>query len=225
MKHILLFDNKLKVSIETGLWNYLCNFRFFSSNPSNEEIEAEFVSGTGITKSKTHLWEEASSRFTSYIEELKQIYNQSDYFMKLKNLVINGGKVENLDLIIDGINELSVTIDGNSDEIKEKEIGVKFYIGSRLGEAREYLVLYSNPILKDKLYVFILKQTSQNLQKLVSETSFESFQGLADLEERKSVNKAISTGLQMLPQIALLSMTEMEEAKRLAESKIKAKVC
>lgn len=217
MKQIILFDNKLVVSIEPELWDYLCGFRFFSSNPSDEEIEAEFVSGTGITRNKTHLWNEASERFSSYIQELKEIYNQEDYFMKLKNLVINGGKVENLNLIIDGINELAIVIDDNYDEIKEKEIGIEFNIGSRLGETKEYLVIYSNPTLKDKLYVFILKKNQQGSQELVSETTFESFQCLADLEDRRSVNKTIATGFKRLPQFAFLSIDQMKEAKRMAE--------
>lgn len=217
MKRIFLFDNMLMIHIDTELWDYLCNFRFFSSNPSDKEIEAEFISGTGITKNKPQLWSEANSRFVSYIEELRQIYKQDEYFMKLKNLIIKGGKVENLALIIDGINELAIAIDNNYDEIKEKEVGIIAYIGSRLGEAREYLVVYSNPTLKDKLYVFILKENQQGSQELVSETTFESFQCLADLDERKAVNKAIAAGFKKLPQAALLSVPQMAEAKRLAE--------
>ena len=84
MKQILLFDNKLTVSIKTELWEYLCNYRFFTSNPSDEELEAEFCSGTGITKSKTHLWGEADSRFTEYIEYLKEIYEYRDNEKKEK---------------------------------------------------------------------------------------------------------------------------------------------
>ena len=103
MKQIHLFHNKLIISIEAKLWDYLCNFRFFSTNPSDEELETEFIIGTGITESSIQLWDEASSKFSSYINELMQIYNQTDYFMKLRNLVISGGKVENLNLIIDGI--------------------------------------------------------------------------------------------------------------------------
>ena len=45
----------------------------FSENPAIDEIQAEFVSGTGITKNKKHLWENANEKFLEYIKDLKEI--------------------------------------------------------------------------------------------------------------------------------------------------------
>lgn len=54
-------------------WDFLCKNRFFTDAPLKEEIQAEFVSGTGITQNKPHLWKEANKRFAEYIEDLREI--------------------------------------------------------------------------------------------------------------------------------------------------------
>lgn len=72
MKRIVLFE-KLDVNISDEDWFFLCKARFFSNNPPIEDIEAEFVSGTGITPNKRKLWVEASNRFHDYIADLRDI--------------------------------------------------------------------------------------------------------------------------------------------------------
>ena len=72
MKQIILF-NSLKINISETDWQYLCNYRFFTTTPSDETVQAEFVSGTGITSRKKHLWKEADKRFAEYIEDLREI--------------------------------------------------------------------------------------------------------------------------------------------------------
>ena len=64
---------KLDISISESDWTYLCNHRFFNDNPSIDEIEAEFVSGTGITSKKIDKWEKASEKFSEYINDLREI--------------------------------------------------------------------------------------------------------------------------------------------------------
>jgi len=71
-KVITLFNNlDIKVSIDD--WEFMCKNRFFTDTPSEEHIQAEFVSGTGITKNKVHLWGKASKRFAEYISDLREI--------------------------------------------------------------------------------------------------------------------------------------------------------
>lgn len=72
MKKIILFE-KLNVEVSDENWNFLCQNRFFTDNPSYENIECEFISGTGITEKKKELWPLASLRFTEYVEDLKEI--------------------------------------------------------------------------------------------------------------------------------------------------------
>ena len=51
----------------------MCKNRFGTDDPPYEEIQAEFVSGTGITEKKRELWNEADKRFSDYISDLKDI--------------------------------------------------------------------------------------------------------------------------------------------------------
>ena len=71
-KTIILFSN-LTFEVSAEDWDFLCKYRFFSDNPSEEQIQAEFVSGTGITKNKIHLWRKASERFSEYVADLRDI--------------------------------------------------------------------------------------------------------------------------------------------------------
>lgn len=73
MKEINLFDNQITLNISEEHWEYLCKYRFFSEQPAIEEIQAEFVTGTGITRNKPLLWEYANTRFSEYVEDLKEI--------------------------------------------------------------------------------------------------------------------------------------------------------
>ncbi len=72
---ILLFNecNPLIVTVSEDDWVYLCQNRFLTNNPTDEQIEAEFVSGTGVTPNKPWLWDKASQLFAEYIAELKEI--------------------------------------------------------------------------------------------------------------------------------------------------------
>ena len=118
--------------------------------------------------------------------------------------------------IIDGINELRIIIEDNYKEILNKEIAIEFNIGSRLGEPREYLVVYANPEYKNNPYVFILKQ-KENQRELVSCTTLDSFKALADLDERKSINNVLTVGFENLPKHAFLSINQIEIARNFAE--------
>ena len=63
----------LDVTVTESDWDYLCSRRFFSDNPPADEVEAEFISGTGITPKKTSEWKDASERFGRYISDLREI--------------------------------------------------------------------------------------------------------------------------------------------------------
>ncbi len=69
---IRLFDG-LQFCVSEDDWKFMCQNRFFSDDPPEDEIQAEFVTGTGITKSKKDLWSQASSRFAEYVEDLRDI--------------------------------------------------------------------------------------------------------------------------------------------------------
>ena len=73
MKKVRLFDNQMVLNISEEDWDFLCQNRLFSENPAIDEIQAEFVSGTGITKNKKHLWENANEKFLEYVKDLKEI--------------------------------------------------------------------------------------------------------------------------------------------------------
>lgn len=75
MKTFSLFNDKLNITISQTDWDFLCQNRFFTDNPTEEMIQSEFVSGTGITAKKAFLWNNASEKFTEYISELKEIQN------------------------------------------------------------------------------------------------------------------------------------------------------
>lgn len=69
----LIFFEELTVEVSEDDWDFLCKNRLFSNNPSQEDLRAEFVSGTGITPNKRHLWSQASERFAEYIQDLREI--------------------------------------------------------------------------------------------------------------------------------------------------------
>ena len=71
-KELVLFD-ELVVVISEEDWDFMCRNRFFSENPDEEELQAEFVSGTGITTDRKHLWSRVSERFSEYIRDLREI--------------------------------------------------------------------------------------------------------------------------------------------------------
>ena len=73
MIEIKIFDNQIILNVSEDDWFFLCENRFFSSNPTIEEIESEFITGTAITRSKSMLWKEATIKFSEYVEELKEI--------------------------------------------------------------------------------------------------------------------------------------------------------
>ncbi len=133
--------------------------------------------------------------------------------MKLKNLVIYDADIDEKDKILWAVSELNDVITDNYQMVMDKEIAIEFNIGSRLGEPREYLVVYSNPDYKHNPYVFIFKKDEQELCK---ETTLTSFADLADDDIRKEVHKVLYTGFKMLPKHAFLSINQIEKARELA---------
>ncbi len=71
MKEIILWE-KLHIHISDEDYDFLCEKRF-SDGFSYDEFVSEFVSGTGITEKKVHLWPEADKRFAEYIQDLRDI--------------------------------------------------------------------------------------------------------------------------------------------------------
>ncbi len=67
----------LTIHISPNDWDFLFKNRFLSDNPSPDEVLSEFVSGTGISPNKKHLWNEADVRFAEYVQELREIQEKS----------------------------------------------------------------------------------------------------------------------------------------------------
>ena len=76
MKELTIFK-KLTISISDEDWDFLCKYRFFTETPSDELVQSEFVSGTGITEKKAYTWSFANEKFIEYINDLKEILNIS----------------------------------------------------------------------------------------------------------------------------------------------------
>lgn len=72
MKTVILFG-QLTLDVPDKDWDFLCKYRFFTQNPSVEDVQTEFVTGTGITKNKPHMWNEAGKRFSEYVDDLRDI--------------------------------------------------------------------------------------------------------------------------------------------------------
>lgn len=72
MINITLFSN-LQISISHKDWDFLCENRFFTDSPTIDDIQREFVTGTGITPDKKYLWNNASELFAEYIDDLRDI--------------------------------------------------------------------------------------------------------------------------------------------------------
>ncbi len=72
-KTVCLFDNKLTLHVNIDDWDFLCENVFLTENPEQDEIEVEFITGTGITSKKIALWPCASRRFAQYISDLRII--------------------------------------------------------------------------------------------------------------------------------------------------------
>lgn len=71
--HTFKFYDNITLNINDEDWEFLCKNRLFTDSPAYEDIRAEFVSGTGITPNKSHLWEKSDELFHKYIEELREI--------------------------------------------------------------------------------------------------------------------------------------------------------
>lgn len=69
---ITLWDG-LELNISKKDWEFLCSNRFLSKDPEIEDIMTEFVTGTGITKNKPHLWNKATGAFAEYVEDLRKV--------------------------------------------------------------------------------------------------------------------------------------------------------
>lgn len=136
--------------------------------------------------------------------------------MKLKNLEIKDSNINNKKEVIDAIHELDNVISDNYLDSLDREIGIEFNIGSRLGEPKEYLVIYANPKYKNNPYIFVLKQIDSE-RELVNNTTLESFRDLEDIYIRQEVNKTIAVGFKNLPKHAFLSLAQIQTARDLAE--------
>ena len=132
--------------------------------------------------------------------------------MRLKNLQIIETNITDKDKVIDAINELDIIISDNYDRTLEREISIEFNIHSRLGEPREYLVVYVNPKYKNNPYVFILTN-NDNVRELVDIISLDVFRDLSDDYIRQEVNKTIATGFKRLPEYAFLSEEQINNAR------------
>ncbi len=136
--------------------------------------------------------------------------------MKLRNLIIdNIIDIPNKDDIIDAIHELDIIINDNYNGLATEERAIEFNIGSRLGEVKEWLVIYSNPEYKNNPYVFILAQINGQ-RVLLDQTDLYSFAELRDPWTRKDVNKTIAIGFNNLPNHAFLGQSQIEDARNLA---------
>lgn len=70
MKTITLFET-LSLSVSDENWDFLCKYRFFTNTPSIEDVQREFITGTGITPNKQYLWNNANTMFEEYISDLR----------------------------------------------------------------------------------------------------------------------------------------------------------
>lgn len=109
----ITFWNELTVHISPNDWDFLCKNRFLSDNPSLDEIQAEFVSGTGISSNKKHLWSEADARFTEYVQELREIQGMN--INQMARDLLKEGK----DQIMSGNQDNKYTIIECSDDTEE----------------------------------------------------------------------------------------------------------
>lgn len=134
--------------------------------------------------------------------------------MRLRNLQIDEIQDENLATIKDGVLELGIIIDDNYQDVLSREIAIEFNIGSRLGEVREYLIVYNNPEYKNNPYVFVLDKYENALKDRVST---ETFRALTDEYARKNINHTLGVGFKHLPDHWFLSEQEILCARDLAQ--------
>lgn len=73
MKEFKIFDGQLTVHVTDEDWESLCNTRLLTINPSEDQLENEFVTGTWITETDINLWENADNKFHEYIDELLEL--------------------------------------------------------------------------------------------------------------------------------------------------------
>jgi hypothetical protein len=78
---------------------FLCKNRFFTDNPSANIVQAEFVTGTGITAKTKNLWEKRQY-CSMNIEDLKEIQKLNINQMA-RNLLTDERKYINLDCDIE----------------------------------------------------------------------------------------------------------------------------
>ena len=135
--------------------------------------------------------------------------------MRLRNLRIAESDVENRNMVIDGIEEVERVIEDNYEDSLDREIGIEFNIGSRLGFAKEYLVVYCNPDYKNNPYVFLLRRSDEG-RELSKDANLKDFEVLGDLETRQDVMKTIAIGFRNLPKFAFLGLPDMITARGMA---------
>lgn len=135
--------------------------------------------------------------------------------MNIRNLTIFDSNLPNKDKIIDGIQELDLVISDNFNLLSDKETAIEFNIGSQVGSIKKYFVIYNNPSFKNNPYYYIL-EFDQNQQKLVKETSLDTFIDLEDKDTRRFFHHKIVTGFRNLPKHAFLSQHQIEHARELS---------
>ena len=91
LENTYIIFNEIALTISDDDLDYLCKQRFFTDNPTIEDIQREFVTGTGITPNKKHLWSEANMRFKNYIDELRDI-QKLDINDMAESLIIHKGR-------------------------------------------------------------------------------------------------------------------------------------
>ena len=72
-----VFNNQLEVHVSARHWLYLCQYRFFTDQPSTEDLQTEFVTGTQITSQMRDKWDCASTACAGYIDDLITISGKS----------------------------------------------------------------------------------------------------------------------------------------------------
>lgn len=63
----------LTVTVTRNDWQYLCDHRWFTNTPTADDIQTEFITGTGITPNQPELFSSATEEFHQYVDELRMI--------------------------------------------------------------------------------------------------------------------------------------------------------
>lgn len=70
---ICIFAKELTLQVAYEDFCFMCKKRFGTNEPSEDDWQTEFVTGTGITSERKDLWPRASERFAEYINDLREL--------------------------------------------------------------------------------------------------------------------------------------------------------